>query len=138
MKKRAITLLEIMIVILLIGIIGSVVGYNMKGSLDKGRAFKTKQAQEQIKSVLLLQANEHSVSLQEAVNQAKDYLTTSPLVKNADDLMKDGWGNSMDIKVVKNEANNTEEIEVISDRLIKYEKEHNVDKQPKAEAQLQK
>ena len=38
-KKRAITLLEIMIVILLIGLIGGVVSYNLKGTLDKGKAF---------------------------------------------------------------------------------------------------
>ena len=40
-KKRALTLLEIMIVIVLIGIIGSVIGVNMKGSLDAGKAFKS-------------------------------------------------------------------------------------------------
>ena len=42
-KKRAITLLEIMIVILLIGLIGGVVSYNLKGTLDKGKAFASKE-----------------------------------------------------------------------------------------------
>ncbi len=49
------TLLEIMIVIVLIGLIGSVIGFNMKGSLDEGRAFKTRQAQEQIQDILMLE-----------------------------------------------------------------------------------
>ena len=39
-KKRSMTLLEVMIVIFIIGIIGSIVGYNMKGSMEKARAFK--------------------------------------------------------------------------------------------------
>ena len=43
-KQYALTLIEIMIVIVLIGLIGSVIGANMKGSLDEGKAFKTKYA----------------------------------------------------------------------------------------------
>ena len=40
-SKKAMTLLEVMIVIFIIGIISSVIGYNMKGSLEKAKAFKT-------------------------------------------------------------------------------------------------
>ncbi len=43
-KKRTFTLLEIMIVIFLIGLIGGIVSYSMKGSLEEGKAFKTEQA----------------------------------------------------------------------------------------------
>ena len=53
MKKRSVTLLEMMIVITLIGLIASVIGYNMKGSLDRGKAFKTEESQKQIKDILL-------------------------------------------------------------------------------------
>jgi general secretion pathway protein G len=119
MKKRFITLLEIMIVILLIGIIGSVVGYNMKGSLDKGRAFKTKQAQEQIKNILLLEAAERDLSLADVVNKASEYLSKSALVKNADELIKDGWGEKMNIKIETSQ--DQEAINVISQKLIEYE-----------------
>ena len=54
-KKRTLTLMEIMIVIVLIGLIGSVIGINMKGSLDKGRAFKTKEAIRQIDDIFSLE-----------------------------------------------------------------------------------
>ena len=43
-QKKTLTLLEVMIVIFIIGIIGSVIGYNMRGSLNEGKAFKTKEA----------------------------------------------------------------------------------------------
>jgi type II secretory pathway pseudopilin PulG len=52
--KRTLTLLEIMIVIFLITLITGVIGYNMKGSLDKGKAFRTSQAKEQLHDMLLL------------------------------------------------------------------------------------
>ena len=54
-KKRSLTLLEIMIVIFLIGLIGSVIGYNVKGSLDEGRAFRSEQGACQIRDILLLE-----------------------------------------------------------------------------------
>jgi len=130
MKKRAITLLEIMIVILLIGIIGSVLGYNMKGSLDKGKAFKTRQAQEQIKSILLLQAAEKELSLKELIQEPRQYLLESNLVKDVDKLLKDGWGVKMDITIRPqkddqgNDIPNTEELVVISDRLNEYDQQN--------------
>ncbi len=67
MKKRAITLLEIMIVIFLIALIGGVVGFNMKGSMDKGKAFKTSQAISRVKEILYLVASEQNLNLDEVV-----------------------------------------------------------------------
>jgi type II secretory pathway pseudopilin PulG len=80
-----------MIVIVLIGIIGSVIGYNMKGSLDKGRAFKSQYAIEQIKDILML-AVAKGADIKEVVNRPEVHLTESGLVKNASSLLKDGWG----------------------------------------------
>lgn len=96
-KKRAFTLLEIMIVIFLIGIIGSVIGINMKGSMDKGKAFKTEQAMKQIHDILLVEADMRSVPLSEVADHPEQYLEDSGLVRNAADLVKDGWGNPFDI-----------------------------------------
>ncbi len=116
--KRAMTLLEIMIVIVLIGIIASVVGYNMKGSLDEGKAFKTRQAQEQIRDILLLEyANAPpEVSLDTIINNATLYLKQSGLVKDADSLVRDGWGKPLIIRL----KDNNEDIEVLSDALDTY------------------
>ncbi len=68
-KKRALTLLEIMIVIFLITLITGAIGYNMKGTLDRGRAFRTEQAQAQLRDLLL-------ICLEEGVNS--EDLTRDP------------------------------------------------------------
>lgn len=96
-KKRYITLLEIMIVILLIGIITSVVGYNVKGSLEKGKVFKTQQAQTQIRELLLLEVA-RGTNIEDVVKDPKKYLKESGLVRDIASLLKDGWNEPFEIK----------------------------------------
>lgn len=92
MKKRhAFTLLEIMIVICLIGLIGGVISYNMKGSLEEGKAFKTSQAEEQIRDILMLEIAQ-GYTVEEVVADPENFLAHSGLVKNPKTLLKDGWG----------------------------------------------
>ena len=114
--KRGITLLEIMIVVLLIGIIGSVLGFNMKGSLEEGKAFKSREGAKQIRDVLLMEVAE-GTDLQEVVQDPEKYLKKSPLVNNAGKLLQDGWGKKYDI-VAKDDI---EDIEVTSSNLKAYE-----------------
>ncbi len=90
-KKNAMTLLEIMIVIFIIGIIGSVIGYNMKGSLDKGRAFKSEQGMRQVYEILSLEVAK-GASLEEVVKDPKSTIEESGLAKDPDKLLVDGWG----------------------------------------------
>lgn len=85
------TLLEIMIVIFIIGIIGSVIGYNMKGSLDKGRAFKSEQGMRQVYEILSLEVAK-GASLEEVVKDPKAAIEESGLAKDPDKLLVDGWG----------------------------------------------
>ena len=116
-KKRYITLLEIMIVILLIGIITSVVGYNVKGSLDKGKIFKTKQAQMQIRELLLLEVAK-GAKIGEVVKNPEKYLKESGLPKDVSVLLKDGWNDNFEIKADKNKT----DIIVTSKNLKEIEK----------------
>lgn len=118
-KKRHITLLEIMIVILLIGIITSVVGYNVRGSLEKGKIFKTQQAQNQIKEILLLEVAK-GAKIEDVVKDPKKYLMDSGLPKDVSSLLKDGWNVPFEIKVI-----NKSDIEVISRRLRSLDKNYN-------------
>jgi general secretion pathway protein G len=97
-KKSSITLLEIMIVISLIAIIGGVLSYNMKGSLDKGRAFKTEKAQEQINDILQLELNKGDATPQEIEANPAGFLERSELVKKSKELIKDGWGVEMKVE----------------------------------------
>jgi len=99
MKKRAMTLLEMMIVIFLIGTILSVIAYNMKGSLDKGKAFKTEQAISQIKDILELEAANGKRPDTYDPENVKRILKESGLVKNPDKLMEDGWGQPFQIEM---------------------------------------
>ncbi len=101
--KRAITLLEIMIVIVLIGLIGSVIGFNMKGSLDKGKAFKTEHAMQQIRDILSLELAKGATNKDEIAQNPEAALKRSGLVNNPDSLIKDGWGNKMSIELVSGE-----------------------------------
>jgi general secretion pathway protein G len=91
-KKRAMTLLEIMIVIFIIGIISSVIGYNMKGSLEKAKAFKTGEGIKKIKEIFELELAQGSTNLNEIITQPAKVLQNSGLVTNAKDMLKDGWG----------------------------------------------
>ncbi len=115
-KRRHITLLEIMIVIFLIGIIGSVIGYNMKGSLDKGKVFRTKESIKQVHDLLLLQVAEGADINDVAIDPLK-YLEKSGLAKNPKELIKDGWGYRLNCEYVKS-AN---DIVITSKGLSEYE-----------------
>lgn len=116
-KKRSLTLIEIMIVIVLIGLIGSVIGVNMKGSLDEGRAFKTEQAMEQIKDILMLEIA-RGTPIDNVISDREAYLANSGLVKNAKKFLKDGWGNDFEVIATKNG-----DIKVSSEKLIAYNKQ---------------
>ncbi|MGL5264217.1 MAG: type II secretion system protein [Candidatus Rhabdochlamydia sp.] len=117
-KKQALTLLEIMIVIVLIGLIGSVLGFSMKGSLDKGKVFKTERAMQLIEDTLMLEVAK-GASIDDVIVNAKTYLENSGMVKNAANILKDGWGVPFKIK------EKDDQIVVTSERLtaIQSEKE---------------
>lgn len=122
MKKRhAITLLEIMIVIFLIGLIGGVVGYNMKGSLDRGRSFKTDQQASRIAEVLELEMNTQRLEPKQIEEDPKTTLVNSGLFKGEkEDLLKDGWGQEMVVKWNKKDA----KFDVVSERNETYKQKH--------------
>ena len=118
-KKRALTLLEVMIVILLIALITGVIGYNMKGALDKGRAFKTERAQEQLRDLLLYRAMDLRIPLEELLKRnLKTELDQTGLTKNSTELLKDGWGEDFEIKL----SRDRKDVTIISQRKIDYDK----------------
>lgn len=91
-KKRRITLIEIMIVMFLIALIAGVITYNYRGSLDEGKAFKTKAAIDKVETILNLSVAEDPSLLDHLSSEWTKVIQESPLVKNPDDLIKDGWG----------------------------------------------
>jgi prepilin-type N-terminal cleavage/methylation domain-containing protein len=98
--KRAFTLLEIMIVILLITIITGAIGYNMKGTLEKGKAFRTERAKEQLHD-LLLYCYADTKDTDAILKNVENAIVTTGLAKNPKELLKDGWGVPFEIKASK-------------------------------------
>jgi prepilin-type N-terminal cleavage/methylation domain-containing protein len=119
-QKRAVTLMEVMIVVVLIGIITSVIGVNMKKSLDEGKAFKTERAKEQIQDAVLYHvATSDQYTLQQIVDDEeilKEVLSASPLIKDSSSFLKDGWGEKFQIKLKRDKH----EISVESINLNRY------------------
>jgi general secretion pathway protein G len=120
-KKRTLTLLEIMIVLVLIGLIGSVIGVNMKGSLDEGKAFKTRRAREQIKDILMLEVASRGLSIEDAVAKREVIIKESGLVKDPKSILNDGWGVPFEVTV----GSNKNTIKVVSQKLKSYEQKKN-------------
>jgi general secretion pathway protein G len=114
-KKRALTLLEIMIVIALITLITGVIGYNMSGTLDRGRAFRTEQAKAQLYDMLTLSASDgHTIS--NILKHPQKYIEKLGFAKKPDQLLVDGWGQKFLIIYNVDQA----EFEITSDKYNKY------------------
>lgn len=116
-KRRFVTLIEMMIVMFLIALITGVVAYNYSGSLEAGKAFKTEVGMEKLKNVLMLTQAENSGA---SIDQWREIVSQSPLVQNANALIKDGWG--VDYTVTQDPA--TGQVSVSSARYDQYRATH--------------
>ena len=117
MKKRALSLLEIMIVIFLITLVTGTIGYNMKGALDKGRAFRTEQAKEQLHDLLLVCLDEYQDG-EKIASDPQNYLKRSGIAKNPEKLVVDGWNQIFSIRFGKGD------FQIESENLKNYNKSH--------------
>ncbi len=90
-KRRAMTLMEIMIVIVLIGIIGGVVAFNMRGGLDAGKKFKTIHAHDQVYNILMMEIAKGSCEIETIDQTWENVLKDSPYAGKAKELVTDGW-----------------------------------------------
>jgi len=100
-KRRFLTLIEMMIVMFIIALITGVLAYRYTGSLDESRAFKTKVAIERLSTILNLRAADHPEFLSN-VGDWENVVESSPLVSNPKDLINDGWGQKFDVFVDDN------------------------------------
>lgn len=109
--RRAITLVEMMIVMFLIAMITGVIAYNYTGSLEEGKAFKTRAGIEKLHTIISLYQAQHG-------NDQTDWkkmVEESPLVKNPNDLIKDGWGAEYKVDI------QGDKVTITSDKLNAYE-----------------
>lgn len=114
-KERSITLIEIMIVILLIGLIGGALAFNMRGSIDEGKAFKSEQNISRLHDVLMMEYANGTQSLKEIYDNHLSIVQTSPF-STGSSILKGGWNEALRIAI---DVDNDELI-VFSDRLEAY------------------
>lgn len=96
-QKRPVTLIEIMIVILLIGIIGGALAFNMRGSLDKGRQFKTEQNIARVKDILEMKFADSDKTREEIKNAWEAIVSESPLANK--DTIFDGRKKKLQVAI---------------------------------------
>lgn len=126
MKKRALTLLEIMIVIFLITLITGTIGYSMRGTLDKGRAFRTEQAETQLHDLLLICLAEKG-DAESIAARPLEYLKQLGLAKDPKKLLQDGWKEDFHITAIANKS----DFKIHSDAYERYERK-NKQNEPKS------
>ncbi|MBS0623841.1 MAG: type II secretion system protein [Verrucomicrobia bacterium] len=88
-----------MIVILLIGLIGGALAFNMRGSLDQGKVFKTEQTQLRIHDILMLEYAKGDRSLAEIASNWQSVVRQSALIKQGSDALVDAWHKPFIIQV---------------------------------------
>lgn len=115
-KRRFITLVEMMIVMFLIAMITGVIAFNYTGSLEEGKAFKTKAGIEKIQTVIDLHLAVHPEEREHIETRWKEIVASSQLVKNAKELINDGWG--VEYQVGKD---NQGDIEIKSQKYSDYQ-----------------
>lgn len=115
-KRRFITLVEMMIVMFLIAMITGVIAYNYTGSLEEGKAFKTKHGIDKINTVLDLHLATHPEDRDHIENRWREIVESSQLVKSPKELIKDGWG--VEYSVSKDQNN---DIEIKSEKYNQYQ-----------------
>lgn len=104
MKKRkfALTLIETMVVIVIIGLVGSVIAYNVRGSLEKGKRFKTDQAVRMLEDIVSVEVATNGVDMEEFLKSPEDFLKRTGMVKDPKSMLCDGWGKPFEFSVNKN------------------------------------
>jgi general secretion pathway protein G len=110
-RRWAITLIEMIIVMILITTITGAIAYNYRESLNEGRAFKTKEGISRIETIVMLHLAEHTEDIANcsSVNWTA-VVGDHPLVRGQRDFMRDGWGVPYDIRVER--ASDTGDVSV--------------------------
>jgi len=114
--RRNITLIEVMIVMFLIALILGAVAYNFQGAFEKGKAFKTETGMKRLEEILSISISENPYLEDDIQSNWQSAVRQSPLVKNPQDLIKDGWGQEYDVKIEDGR------IKVISSRYDEYKR----------------
>lgn len=113
--KNPLTMIEMLIVITLIGIIGSVLALNLSSGLKKGKEFKTTQGKAKLKNILNYEVISGNSDPQDVVDNWVEVVTDSDLREkdqSIDEIINDGYGKRY--TVIYDEEN--DEIKILSSK----------------------
>ena len=82
--------MELMVVIVIIGLVSSVIAYNVRGSLNRGRKFRTEQALDKLEDTIALWIPASHID--RLVKNPVQVLSRECVIKNAESIVLDGWG----------------------------------------------
>ncbi len=83
-KKKALTLIEMIVVLMLLTMITGALAYNYKGSLDKGKVFEKNEVLNRVRAVLEIALAEGDIKSQQEATEWDKLIRKSPLIKNAE------------------------------------------------------
>ena len=124
-KKRSITLIEMIVVMLLIATITGAIAYNYNESLNEGKAFKTREGIQRIKTILALEIAENPDAVQEIDTGWQSIVKRSPLVQNPEKFILDGWGKPYSVTLAQSGDDGKFEIQVESEGYNAYKAKKN-------------
>lgn len=103
-KRNTLTLIEIMLVVILIGIVGGALAFNLKGAVEKGKRFKTEETKKKLDSIINLALLEGN-SPENIEENWFEYVKQSPLIKTSSKQKNilDGWGKPFTVKMNQND-----------------------------------
>jgi general secretion pathway protein G len=116
LKKRAVTLIEMIVVMLLIAMITGALAYNYNSSLNEGKAFKTKEAISRIKTIIALELAENPLR---DISDWRQIVTESPLGGKGESFLRDGWGEEFQVSITDN-PDDGQEVVVSSKNYASY------------------
>jgi len=124
-KKRALNLIEIMVVLFIITIVTSVIGVNMKGTMKEGKAFKSEKGSKQIYDILSLEIAKNPELIPLMMENPETILKNSGIVTDAKKSLVDGWGEPFALKSIEED----QDLKVTSKNWIKHLKDKGLKKE---------
>ena len=92
-KRFYLSLVEIMIAMLIIGLITAALAKNGMGFLNSGKQFTTEQRRKNLEDILILETQQSPRRMQSIEDDWKDIIERSPYVSNPDQYIYDAWDN---------------------------------------------
>ncbi len=112
--KKGLTLIEVMVVMMILGLITGLFMRNTTGRLEEGKAFRTEQGSRQVQEVLAMQIA-MGIDKETIVSRPDEVLKAGRIFTDPKAMLKDGWGNQYTIEIADDD-----EVYVRSDRFLQY------------------